>query len=247
MGQVATTFHEVVSNLRDWFFNVEVRPPAASLAHLDALDLPADLREFYTLCDGIRVAKDNAGELYSSSRLVERYPVWPSDFDFFDAQFHGRLLPIRDDGCGDYDCLVTGEGPCSGAVIFWDHERVESPGYLLAGSLSAYLRMWSDNLLTEWDQNGEVLPAARPPKLKEWPWLGKPELEHPWPFDVAWLRANDADADRILRDRKQRQWLEEYGKPRRRFGLPHNHPLQWTGAAGIVSAVRKLLGRGPGH
>ena len=27
----------------------------------------------------------------------------------------------------------------------------------------------------------------------------------------------------------------------------HNPPMQRTGAAGLVSFVRKLLGRGPGH
>ncbi|HEX8322270.1 MAG TPA: SMI1/KNR4 family protein [Tepidisphaeraceae bacterium] len=247
MGQVSATFVKVILNLRDWFFDVEVRPPAQSLSHLDRLNIPADLREFYSLCDGIRIGKDSAGELYSSSRMAERFPVWPQDLHSFDEQFHWRLLPIRDDGCGDYDCLVTGDGPCTGAVIFWDHELLESPGYLLAGSLAAYLRMWSENLLAEWDQTGGVLPAARPPKLKEWPWLGKPALEHPWPFDTKWLRANDPDADRILRDRRQRRWLEQYGKPQRRFGLFPNHPLQWTGAAGVVSKVRTWLWRGPGR
>jgi len=29
--------------------------------------------------------------------------------------------------------------------------------------------------------------------------------------------------------------------------LPHNPPMQRTGAAGIVSFFRKLLGRGSGH
>jgi hypothetical protein len=247
MGQVTGTFHNVSSNLREWFFDVEVRPPASSLAHLDALRVPPDLTEFYSLCDGIRVAEDNDGELYSTTRMLERFPVWPREFESYDEQLHGRLLPIRDDGCGDYDCVVIGDGPCSGAVIFWDHERIECPGYLLAGSLSAYLWMWSDKLLTEWDQTGELLPAATPPKLKAWPWLGKPALQHPWPFDTKWLRENDPDADRILRDRRQRRWLEQYGTPRRRFGLSHNHPLQWTGAAGMFSHVRKWFGRGPGH
>jgi hypothetical protein len=30
-------------------------------------------------------------------------------------------------------------------------------------------------------------------------------------------------------------------------GPGHNHPIQWTGAAGIFSRIRKWFGRGPGH
>jgi len=49
------------------------------------------------------------------------------------------LLPLRDDGCGNYDAVILDDGPGYGAVVFWDHESCRAK-YLIASSVPAYLR-----------------------------------------------------------------------------------------------------------
>jgi len=49
------------------------------------------------------------------------------------------LLPLRDDGCGNYDAVILDDGPGHGAVVFWNHESCRAE-YLIASSVPAYLR-----------------------------------------------------------------------------------------------------------
>ena len=52
----------------------------------------------------------------------------------------------------------------------------------------------------------------------------------------------------FIRSQERGGWLDGRRRGRLcRASWLHNRPLQWTGASGIMSAVRRLLGRGPGH
>ena len=92
-------------------------------------------------------------------------------------------------------------------MVFWDHEVYDGPAYLLAGSLMSYLEMWADKLVHEYFPSGEIDPRCVPPELDGWPWLGRPEYRHPWPFDEAWLREHDPLAAELLGDESSRKWL----------------------------------------
>jgi Txe/YoeB family toxin of toxin-antitoxin system len=37
--------------------------------------------------------------------------------------------------------------------------------------------------------------------------IGKPELEHPWPFNEQWIRSRDPVAAALLSDASVRSWL----------------------------------------
>jgi hypothetical protein len=197
-------FAGVLSRLCTHFDSVSVRQPLPSAQLETKLSplppLPRELWSFYGLCDGLQVADDVQGDIFDVSRVAQRYPVC-------DAPACARLIPIRGDGCGDYDCVVAGPGPCAGAVVFWDHEIYDGPAYLLGGTLAAYLSMWADKLIAEHTSDGRRRPETIAPRLSSWPWVGKPKMQHPWPFDQAWLRASDTAADQILRDPAQRAWL----------------------------------------
>jgi hypothetical protein len=78
--------------------------------------------------------------------------------------------------------------------------------------LISYLEMWSDHMVHEYLPSGERNPRCKPPKLDTWPWLGKPEYEHPWPFDESWMRERDPVAVRLLDDASSRRWLLRQGE-----------------------------------
>jgi hypothetical protein len=85
------------------------------------------------------------------------------------------LLPLREDGCGDYDSVIIEPGPGYGAVVFWDHETTRAE-YLLASSVPSYL---------------ELLVLAVP-KSQRWSSDGQSQNE--------FVRAHDAAAARLLDD-----------------------------------------------
>ena len=198
-------FDDIVQRLRQHFGTVTVQPPAGEAALHDLLQrvpaVPDVLLSFWRYCDGVRATRYEDGDLFGIQRALSSYPLGG------DAQRLSRLVPLRGDGCGDYDCLVGGGGPCEGAMVFWDHEVSDGAAYLLGGSFLSYLDMWADHMVQEYLPSGERDPRCRPPKLDAWPWLGTPEYEHPWPFDESWMRGRDPVAARLLGDESSRRWL----------------------------------------
>jgi hypothetical protein len=193
---------EILARLQGHFDEVTVSPPAseAALARVRGL-APAPLLTFWRQCNGLQVGIDDIedGEIFGIDAALDTMEACGEDLD--------GLLPLRGDGCGDYDCLVLGPGPCQGAVVFWDHEISEQPAYLLAGTLDSYLAAWADYLLFTYASDGARDPRTIAPTLSAFPWVGTPERQHPWPFDEAWLRAHDPAADRLLSDPEARGWL----------------------------------------
>lgn len=207
-------FAAITSRLRAHFETVRFREPLGAGERASRFgglpELPHDLRSFYALCDGIEVAvegtNDVQGDVFDLRRIGLSYPLCGTPSC-------ARLIPIRADGCGDYDCVVAGSGPCEGAVVFWDHEVSDRPAYLLGGTLRSYLTMWADNLIHTYERDGKRRPETIAPRLTTWPWVGKPEVQHPWPFDEDWLRAVDPGVEAILRDPAQRWWLARREEP----------------------------------
>jgi hypothetical protein len=198
-------FDQIVQKLRQHFDTVTLHPPAGEAALYELRErisaVPDVLLSFWRYCDGIRVTRYEEGDLFGIQRALSSYPLCGED------ERLGRFVPFREDGCGDYDCVVVGDGPCEGAVVFWDHEIDDGAAYLLGGSLLGYLEMWADHMVHEYLPNGDRDPRCRAPKLDQWPWLGTPEYEHPWPFDEQWMRERDPVADRLLGDESSRRWL----------------------------------------
>lgn len=196
-----------IDRLVRYFDHVEVPPPAGSEAigqlHAELQSVPSELAQFYEHCDGLRVGLHDGvvGHIYDIQTAFEYYSY------FRKVEKLQGLFPIRGDECGDNDCLVFRAGPANGAVVFWDHEIYDGPAYLLAGSFFTYLDMWCDYLVHCYLPTGEDDPRYVAPSLDRWPWIGKAELEHPWPFDEAWLTSRDAKAATLLADETVRSWL----------------------------------------
>jgi hypothetical protein len=121
------------------------------------------------------------------------------------------LIPLRGDGCGNYDCLVSGLGIGTGSVVFWDHEVYECPSHLLGSSLITYLEMWFDYVVSTYLPTGSMDPRFDPPELDGPPWIGEAELHHPWPTDEAWMVEHDPALGVLLDDPAMRKWLADQG------------------------------------
>lgn len=190
---------DIIARLTQRFARAEVRKPndnAAIEAFSDMFgSLPSELAEFLRLSDGLdlKLHDDVVGKIYGLADMREVLKVWKP----LNA---GNLIPVRGDGCGNYDCVDIGTGPTTGAVLFWDHEDGGQPAYLLGGDFASYLDMWSDFVVSCFLQDGSKDPAFRPKRLTAWPWIGPGERTHPWPFDEQWVRARDSRADLLLSD-----------------------------------------------
>jgi hypothetical protein len=196
--------NDIVLRLKQHFNSVTVHPPADHAAFCELREripaVPEALLSFWGYCDGIRVT-DCEGEIFGIRKVLDYYPLYD------DTAGLGRFVPLRGDGCGDYDCLIVGVGQCEGSVVFWDHEIYDGAAYLLGGSFLNYLDMWAEHMVHEYLPDGEMDPRCQPTKLNKWPWLGSPKYQHPWPFDEAWVRERDPLADKLLSDESSRQWL----------------------------------------
>ena len=213
----------VIQRLEDHFGKVAVNSaaPADSIARVTESfsNVPDELLRFFEICDGISVAveDDVRGILFSISESLDRLAV-PFDLDpellgiseeeaeqlkakmAPDFEVSKRLHPIRGDGCGNFDCVLMGPGAGAGAVVFWDTTSSFRPAYLLAGDLCAYLEHWSDSLVSKFFPDGSEDQRYVGPELNHAPWIGEPELSHPWPFDLSWIRKADSGAARLLDD-----------------------------------------------
>ena len=130
-------FDDIIDRLRQHFENVTVHPPAdAAALHEVRKRVPGVsdvLLSFWRYCNGICVTRFEEGDLFGIDRSLSLYPLGN------DAQRLGRFVPLRGDGCGDYDSLVVGDGPYEGAVVFWDHEVFDGAAYLLGGSFYSHI------------------------------------------------------------------------------------------------------------
>ena len=189
-----------LDRLAKHFKRVLVHAPARASA-LDEIvtefpALPPQLRAFYEIADGLQVGLDDevVGVIFSVDEMIETH-----ESIFEDHPSRSMLLPLRGDGCGDFDCVVASDDLANGSLVFWDHEKLDDrPVQLLAGSVASYLDMWSEHLVHQYLPRGELHPDARAPRLDRWPWVGTPKRCHPWPHDTEWLVKRDPRAGELL-------------------------------------------------
>jgi len=194
-------WQDIADRLMERFPQAELASGASS-TELSALhDLYGagadEMLQWLSVCNGIDCGiKDSCrGILYSAQKILDATRLFRSG----GKPERVSWLPFADDECGDYDCVECSETKRVGSVFFL--EQYHEPCYLLAGSFSSYLRFWSDSLLQKYLPDGTMDPRFKIPDLPHPPWLGEPEMEHPWPFDSFWLALNDPNAARILSDR----------------------------------------------
>jgi len=208
MRGVVTAIEEAIRRLEAHFERVEVCPPAPAAALADLRKhtpgLPGQLRAFYALANGLRVGLRDAvaGHLFSAEEVLEHHRI-----GFAHHPSLQQLLPLRGDGCGNFDCIVAAGEIAPGSVVFWDREIYDRPSHLLGSTFASYLEMWSDALVHDYLANGELQPSARAPELDRWPWLGTPERRHPWPFDGQWVARHDPGVARLLASPEVLRWL----------------------------------------
>lgn len=200
-------FEQTVERLTRHFDKVRVRQPAKTnyIVDLQAeyVVVPEQLVRFYTACDGIYVFTEDYedGLLLSLQKSMGYMPVGNEQGPL------GCLLPIHTDGCGNFDCVVLGNGIGAGAVVFWDHELQDRPAYLLGGTLAGYFAMWADRLISRYLPNGELERRNKSQRNTSSLFSTAAGLSHPWPFDEHWIRTRDKRADELLDSSKVREWL----------------------------------------
>ncbi len=140
-----------------------LRPPitAAQLKKLVAASgsLPEGVTRYLATSDGLK--HPELEPICGSAQMLKPYPS-------------SSLLPLKGDGCGDYDAVMIEPGFGFGAVVFWDHEPRKA-AYLIASSVPKYL---------------ELLVSV--PDSDRWSPDGLNQNE--------FLRAHDAEAARLLDD-----------------------------------------------
>jgi hypothetical protein len=202
-----TWLDTTLNRLRRHFRHVDAEKPAStdSLKALvaDVPDVPEDLLNFFRRTNGVGVHLNDSvvGQVFSVEEARSAFSL------ALDSHVARRLLPIRADGYGNYDCVVVGPGLAQGAVVFWDHEVYAGPAYLLAGSFASFFQMWADHVIEVYLRDGREDPRYIAPRLNKWPWVGEAERTHPWPFDEEWMKAVDPRAAMLLGDAATRKWL----------------------------------------
>jgi len=142
--------------------------------------LPEGVTRYLATSDGLKHSK--LFDICGSNEMLKPYPS-------------SSLLPLKGDGCGNYDAVIIEPGLCFGAVVFWDHETTKAE-HLIASSVPVYLKL----LVTF-------------PPSERWSSDGQSQDD--------FLRAHDAHAARLLDDPAFRAWV---GDPGRIFTLESRQP-----------------------
>jgi hypothetical protein len=186
--------------------------------------LPAELLTFYRVANGVVVRTEDTGvdgTMYSTRESRREY-----------VREYPRLVPIAEDGCGNYECVLRGKGPGEGAVVFWDHEE-GGISHLIAGSVSAYVDLLARDLCTNVEPDGTRDLNADAPWLEE-----------------AWLKKHDPKAKALLSDPKFRALLavsdgdededEDDGGGSETTGMLHDRILEGM-TRGLKPVVKQQL------
>lgn len=141
-------------------------------------DVPRELVEWVTLCDGAAV---NPGGLYSVREIISFYRVIQP------AWLERGWIPVASDGCGDIHILDTrsvvqprGTHP----VYFVDQCDFNQPDYVVASGLWRFLKF-----LLEHEIQNQMLPL----EVRMDATAHAPETR--WPFNKAYVLSLDPDLD----------------------------------------------------
>ena len=170
-----------IGRLSEYFDAVNVGAPPSDVTRAKLRratgGLPKGLEAYFDACDGVRVGTQDGvyGELFSAKEITKICSLRLLD---------DRWIPLRSDGCGNYDVVVRSFARGVGSVVFFDHEA-EGVSHFLASSVPAYVEMWADWLLSTFKPDGSWKTRAK---------------RHPWPFDLEWVQARDPAAGELLND-----------------------------------------------
>ncbi len=102
--------------------------------------LPEGVVQYLSTSDGLVHRKLDS--IYGSEGMLRPYPS-------------SSLLPLKGDGCGNYDSVIVEPGLGFGAVVFWDHETSRAE-YLVASSVPTYLAFLARYPVSErWTPDGQ--------------------------------------------------------------------------------------------
>lgn len=135
--------------------------------------LPEGVTRYLATSDGLDHSHSELDSICGSKEMLKPYPS-------------NSLLPLKGDGCGNYEAVIIEPGPCFGAVVFWDHETAKAE-YLVASSVPLYL---------------ELLVTF--PTSDRWSSDGQSQDD--------FLRAHDHEAARLLDDPGFRTWVGDAGR-----------------------------------
>jgi len=102
--------------------------------------LPEGVSRYLATSDGLD--HPLLDSIWGSKEMLKPYPS-------------NSLLPLKGDGCGNFDAVLIEPGPGFGAVVFWDHETTKAE-YLIASSVPVYLELLVSTPLSErWSSDGQ--------------------------------------------------------------------------------------------
>lgn len=182
--QASSEIRATLDRLRAYFVSIEIAPPASQVDLKRAAEqlgrIPSGMTALFLECSGLKIRIQDLveGSVYS---LTEALEVHGRVFMHRPEEVR-RLLPIRGDGCGNFDCVIT-SGPGAGAVVFWEHERGERAACLVASSVPKFLDIVAQYLMESRSPDGQRSGSTSV-------WLWQPER----------LLERDPGAARLLRD-----------------------------------------------
>ncbi len=192
-------YNEIIQDLSGHFINAKINPPASVTQIRELKEIFPEVNEeiilFYECCNGFSVTDDVYGVIYSIEEIIYSYPVI---MDSEEYPLIKNLCPIRDDGCGDYDCIMISKEIWNGCVVFWDHEIYDFPSYILGGSFISYIEILKEYLIECFEPDGVMKPEYVE-EIKEFP----------WPFDNSWMIKRDKKAKELLKNQEFRTLLKE--------------------------------------
>jgi hypothetical protein len=155
-------------------------------------DAGSELRAFYSATNGFDLHLEGAwyddGDVLSIERSLSFYPVVDDSI----CAFADRLIPLRADGCGNYDCYFATLDFEHPPIVFWDRESPDGWSVLLGSSLDRYFELLALRLATLHDRNGTLFPEYDPERVDQ--------LHFPWPHDHVWTARHDPAGAALLND-----------------------------------------------
>ena len=175
---MSSLLDSAIAALEAYFTHVVVEPAADDPCD-DLLDdgeaiteIPRGLRQYLTRCDGIMINTHDLveGELFGSDVMMG----WQGSHTEV-TQLKSIVLPLRSDGCGNYDVVLC-DGPAAGGVFFLE-TVTGTLDVIIASDVPHYVKMWADHLIASHERDGSR----------------RPHTSRPY-FDEGWLRKHDPAA-----------------------------------------------------
>ena len=171
-----------IQSLNAYFDKFELKPAKENLIpKLKALypNITDELVEFYECCDGFHSGFEEENSIILGVESIIELTEGRSG----ENPLFTQLLPIRNDGCWNFDCVVLGPTG-KNTIVFWDRETSEKPDYPIAGNLDNFFDFFVKWAITCYHHDGT-------PKY-EYDILENCDAQSfPWPFELNWIIQND--------------------------------------------------------